>query len=84
MEHNRNVFPEEIANRLIRMFSIKGDTVLDPFLGSGTTVKLAISNERNSIGYETDESLLPLMKKKISTVTNEYKLLMTRRTNIKP
>jgi len=84
IERKIAAYPEEIVNRLIRMFSIKGDTVLDPFLGSGTTVKLAISNERNSIGYETDESLLPLMKKKISTVTTEYKLLMTRRTNIKP
>jgi DNA modification methylase len=39
--------------------------VLDPFLGSGTTTKTAIQNERNSIGYETDESLLSLIKKKI-------------------
>jgi DNA modification methylase len=77
-------YPEEIVNRLIRMFSVKGDTVLDPFLGSGTTVKLAISNERNSIGYETDESLIPLMKKKISIVTSKYKLLITRRADIKP
>ncbi len=77
-------YPEEIVDRLIRMFSIKSDTILDPFLGSGTTVKLAISNERNSIGYETDESLLPLIKKKISTARTKYKLLITRRTDIKP
>ncbi len=55
-------FPNEIANRLILMFSIKGDTVLDPFLGSGTTTKAAMQNERNSIGYEIDASLLPLVK----------------------
>jgi DNA modification methylase len=84
IERRIAAYPEEIANRLIRMFSVKGDTVLDPFLGSGTTVKLAISTERNSIGYETDESLLPLMKKKMSTVTTKYKLLMIRRTDIKP
>jgi DNA modification methylase len=84
IERRIAAYPEEIANRLIRMFSVKGDTVLDPFLGSGTTVKLAISTERNSIGYETDESLLPLMKKKMSTVTTKYKLLMIRRTGIKP
>ena len=48
------------------MFSVKGDTVLDPFLGSGTTTKTAMQNERNSVGYETDDSLLPLIKKKIS------------------
>ena len=84
IERRIAAYPEEIVNRLIRMFSVKGDTVLDPFLGSGTTVKLAISNGRNSIGYEMDESLLPLMKKKIGTVATKYKLLMTRRMGIKP
>jgi len=60
-------FPGEIAERLIKMFSIKGDTVLDPFLGSGTTIKLAIQNERNSIGYETDQNLIPIIGKKIDS-----------------
>lgn len=46
------------------MFSIKGDTILDPFLGSGTTTKTAIQNERNSIGYEMDNELLQTIKKK--------------------
>ena len=50
-------FPEEIPRRLIRMFSIKGDTVLDPFLGLGTTTKVAIETNRNSIGFEIDSSL---------------------------
>jgi DNA modification methylase len=66
IERRIAAFPEEIVNRLVRMFSIKGDTVLDPFLGSGTTTRVAINCERNSIGYEIDESLLPLIKKKIS------------------
>ena len=64
IERRIAAFPEEIANRLIRMFSVKGDTVLDPFLGSGTTTKTAMHTERNSIGYETDENLPPLIKKK--------------------
>ena len=55
-------YPEEIARRLIRMFSIIGDTVLDPFLGTGTTTKTAISLFRNSVGYEIDETMLPLIK----------------------
>jgi DNA modification methylase len=59
-------FPEEIANRLIHMFSVKGDLVLDPFLGLGTTTRAAIQNERNSFGYEIDESLLPLIKRNVS------------------
>jgi DNA modification methylase len=51
------------------MFSIKGDTVLDPFLGSGTTAKIALKNERNSIGYESDEDLLPIISKRIGHAT---------------
>ncbi len=50
-------FPEEIARRLISMFSVKGDTVLDPFVGTGTTMKVAKELGRNSIGYEIDESI---------------------------
>lgn len=48
-------FPLELAERLIRMFSFVGDTVLDPFLGSGTTTIAAARWGRNSIGYEIDE-----------------------------
>ena len=47
------------------MFSIKGELVLDPFLGSGTTTKIAMQNDRNSIGYESDQNLLPIISKKI-------------------
>lgn len=50
-------FPFEIPFRLINMFSQKGDTVLDPFLGMGTTTKAAIVAERNSIGYEIDSNM---------------------------
>ena len=64
LERRTAAYPEEIAERLIRMFSVKGETVLDPFLGSGTTVKVAIENERNSIGYETDKNLLPCNNQK--------------------
>jgi DNA modification methylase len=66
LERRTAAYPEEIAQRLIKMFSIKGDTVLDPFLGSGTTTKIAMQNERNSIGYETDTRLLSMIQKKIS------------------
>ena len=59
-------FPEEIPCRLIRMFSIMGDTVLDPFLGTGTTMKVAAQLHRNSIGYEIDEQLLPLIRAKMA------------------
>jgi DNA modification methylase len=81
IERRTAAFPEEIPNRLIRMFSAKGDTVLDPFLGSGTTTKIAIQNERNSVGYETDDSLLPLIKKKINFKPTAYKLNIIKREN---
>ncbi len=58
-------FPDEIPYRLIRMFSIVGDTVLDPFLGTGTTMKVAKELGRNSIGYEIDRSLIPIILDKV-------------------
>jgi DNA modification methylase len=64
LERRTAAYPEEIAHRLIRMFSVKGELVLDPFLGSGTTTKIAIKNDRNSIGYETDSNMLPIIAKK--------------------
>ena len=59
------MFPEELPRRLIRMFTFVGDTVLDPFLGSGTTVKAALELGRNSVGYEINESFLPLIEEKM-------------------
>jgi len=59
------VFPEELPKRLIRMFSFIGDTVLDPFLGSGTTTLAAKNLDRNSMGYEINRDFLPLIKQKI-------------------
>jgi site-specific DNA-methyltransferase (adenine-specific) len=59
------VFPEEIPRRLIRMFTFVGDTVLDPFLGSGTTSLAAKKNERNSVGYEVNPDFLSVIKEKL-------------------
>ena len=81
IERRIAAFPEEIVNRLVRMFSVKGDTVLDPFLGSGTTTKTAMQTERNSVGYETDDSLLPLIKKKLGSTPTTCRLNITKRGN---
>ncbi|MEM0303327.1 MAG: DNA methyltransferase [Archaeoglobaceae archaeon] len=60
------MFPEELPKRLIRMFTFVSDVVLDPFLGSGTTLRAAINLERNGIGYEINEAFLPIIKQKLS------------------
>lgn len=54
-------FPFIIPYRLINMYSVKGDTVLDPFLGTGTTTLAAIASERNSVGYEIDLNFLDII-----------------------
>jgi len=59
------MFPEELPKRLIKMFSFVGDTVLDPFLGSGTTSLAAKNLSRNSIGYEINDDFLPTIKEKL-------------------
>src|SRR3989344_5226181 len=59
------MYPEELPKRLIKMFSFVGDMVLDPFLGSGTTVLAAKNLSRNSIGFEINKKFLPLIKEKI-------------------
>ena len=65
-------YPEEIVRRLIRMHTIRGDTVLDPFLGTGTTTKVAAEVDRNSIGYEQEEKLIPVIKEKTGVNRVEY------------
>lgn len=61
-------FPFELPYRLINMFSIKGDVVLDPFLGLGTTMFAAMAANRNSIGYEIDPGFKDLIMSKLSSV----------------
>jgi len=56
VERRTAAFPEEIPRRLIRMFSCVGDTVLDPFVGTGTTLRVARAFGRSAIGYELDAS----------------------------
>lgn len=65
LEEGIAAFPEEIPRRLIELYSFVGETILDPFLGSGTTVKVVKELERNSIGYEIDLELKPVIGKKV-------------------
>ena len=59
------IFPDELAKRHILSWSNKGDTVLDPFMGSGTTGKMAKQLDRNFIGIELDETYYEIAKKRI-------------------
>lgn len=58
-------FPEELPNRLIKLFSFTNDIVLDPFMGSGTTAIAAIKNNRNFVGYEINEEYINLANNRI-------------------
>jgi len=64
------MFPEELPRRLIKMFSFVNDTILDPFLGSGTTTLAAKNLYRNSIGYEINENFIPVIKEKLGLNEN--------------
>ncbi|MBN2009115.1 thermonuclease family protein [candidate division KSB1 bacterium] len=79
------MFPEELPARLIKMFAFVSDTVLDPFLGSGTTSLAARNLNRNSVGYEINEAYLPVIKDKlnwsqIDLENTEYQLLEDKLT----
>jgi DNA modification methylase len=65
LEEGIAAFPDEIARRLIMLYSYYGETVLDPFLGSGTTMKVAMEMGRDAIGYEIDLELQNVIKKKL-------------------
>ena len=60
------MFPEELPARLIKMFSFSGETVLDPFLGSGTTSLAARNLGRNSVGYEINIDFISTIKDKLN------------------
>jgi len=70
-------FPRELPKRCIKLFSFLGDTVLDPFLGSGTTLIEAYTNKRKGIGVDVDTNYCKLAKNRIihEAETNQLKLI---------
>ena len=66
------VFPEELPCRLIKMFSFAGETVLDPFMGSGTTALAAKNLQRNSVGYEINPEFISYYKKKLDVESADF------------
>jgi len=65
LEEGIAAFPDEIARRLVKLFTFVGENVLDPFAGSGTTLKVAKKLRRNSFGYEIDLELRPIIAEKL-------------------
>jgi site-specific DNA-methyltransferase (adenine-specific) len=59
-------FPEELPHRLIQLFTFKGDVVLDPFSGSGTTCLAALAGGRYYVGYDTSEAYIELARKRLN------------------
>ena len=68
-------FPEELPNRLIKLFSFTNDIVLDPFMGSGTTAIAAIKNNRNFVGYEINEEYINLANNRILNLKEKIIIL---------
>ena len=70
-KHHPAPFPLELATRLVRMFSFSGDTVLDPFCGSGTTMVAALRTGRNSIGIDIDPEYCRMAARYLKAETND-------------
>jgi site-specific DNA-methyltransferase (adenine-specific) len=65
-------FPEELPRRLIELYSYKGDVVLDPFCGSGTTCLAAVNTERQYVGYEIDPEYVKLAEERIREALDQH------------
>lgn len=68
------VFPDELVERIIKMYSFVGETVLDPFLGSGTTIKVARELGRDGVGYERDLRYKAVIMKKLNSGKSDEKI----------
>ncbi|MDP3829670.1 MAG: site-specific DNA-methyltransferase [Ignavibacteriaceae bacterium] len=67
-------FPEELPNRLIQLYSFKGDIILDPFMGSGTTAVSAIKSERKFVGYDISQKYIDLAEKRLKPFLEQITL----------
>lgn len=67
-------FPEELPRRLIEFYSFKGDVILDPYMGSGTTAIAALKLSRHFIGYEINPEYVQLSKKRITDLKSQTTL----------
>lgn len=74
-------FPEELPYRLIQLYSFKGDIILDPFMGSGTTAVAALKSDRKFVGYEIKKEYIKLAENRIEPILKQTKMIFND-TNI--
>jgi len=72
------IFPEELPEALIRLYTYEGETVLDPFLGDGATARAAAGLYRNSVGYTPDYSALPSLRRVSGIAPHELEIIERR------
>src|SRR6266480_5875101 len=75
-------FPETLAERLSRLFSFAGDTVLDPFVGTGTTCIAAINTGRNSIGVEIEKKYLTMAERRLKFAAAQGRMCGAGRASV--
>ncbi|MGA1847966.1 MAG: DNA methyltransferase [Thermoplasmatota archaeon] len=83
IEHEA-MFPKELPGRLIRMFSLKGELILDPFMGSGTTALAAEELGRLSVGYELNGNFIPVIRKKFKEIPEDRLEIIEREGSFNP
>jgi site-specific DNA-methyltransferase (adenine-specific) len=59
-------FPVELPRRLIELYTFRGDLVLDPFIGSGTTAVAAVETGRHFVGYDVDSAYLEIARARVA------------------
>jgi DNA modification methylase len=72
-------FPEELPYRLVRMFSVLGDVVLDPFAGTGTTLRVALREGRGAVGFETEPALGKMLGELVAPTGSDVVAALRRR-----
>lgn len=79
LRERSGAYPLELVHRLINMFSIQGDVVLDPYLGTGTTTMGAIVSGRSSIGFEIDPNFKEIVEERITEISKVVNDIINKR-----
>ena len=75
-------FPVELPLRLIELYTYRGDVILDPFMGSGSTAVAAVRSERNFVGYDTDASYVKAARKRVEDERERHEIAKGTRARV--